>query len=125
MTLPWNDRFAGAEVWGENDQPVMSGPVVVGVADTAMYGRCLAITGPDCLPVIAIITTTFLAPVAPRGIDAVATMIRSGRRLSYLRCEPANDGDTTPRAFSLATYAVRPANTLFVSEREPVGAAGL
>lgn len=107
VDLTWNDQFAGIETWGRSNRPVVSGPIIMGVADTAMYGCCLASAGPDAVPVIVTITTTFLAPSRPGGINAVATVIRSGRRISHLRCELANDGDETPLAVSLATYVTR------------------
>lgn len=112
VTLPWNDQFAGAETWGESNRPVVSGPVVMGIADTAMYGCCLAAAGPDAVPVIVTVTTTFLSPFAPRGIDAVATIVRSGRRISHLRCELTHDSNTTPLAICLASYAIRRVKSL-------------
>jgi acyl-coenzyme A thioesterase PaaI-like protein len=107
VSLPWNDRFAGAETWGGSTRPVVSGPVIMGIADTAMYGCCLAAAGPDAVPVIVTVTTTFLSPFATRGIDAVATIVRSGRRISHLRCELAHDCNTTPLATCHATYAIQ------------------
>jgi acyl-coenzyme A thioesterase PaaI-like protein len=107
MSLPWNDEFAGAETWGESSRPVVSGPLVMGIADTAMYGCCLASAGQDSVPVIVTVTTTFLSPFANRGIDAVATIVRGGRRIFHLRCELSHDSEMTPRAICLATYAIR------------------
>lgn len=46
VDLAWNDQFAGTETWGESDRPVVSGPIIMGLADTAMYGCCLAAAGP-------------------------------------------------------------------------------
>ncbi len=63
----------------------MSGPVMMGIADTAMYGCCLAAAGSGAVPVIVTVTTTFLSPFAPRGIHVMATMVRRGRRIAHLR----------------------------------------
>lgn len=73
VDLAWNDRFAGAEMWYGGDRPVVSGPVVMGLADTAMYGCCLATAGPQVT-----ITTTFLAQ--PRRPDSPRPQPRHLRR---------------------------------------------
>jgi hypothetical protein len=63
VNLPWNDGFAGAETWGGSNRPVVSGPVIMGIADTAMYGCCLAAAGPDAVPATVTITTTLWPPL--------------------------------------------------------------
>ncbi len=105
--LPWQDRFAGAETWGTGTEPVVSGPTTMGLADSTMYGCCLAAAGAHAVPVIVTITATYLQPAQPVDIVAVARLVRRGRRLSYLECELRSDSEASPFLHSVATYAIR------------------
>lgn len=106
LHLPWNDRYAGTESWGGAERPVVSGPLVMTLADTAMYGCCLAAVGPQIVPVMVTITHTFISPAEPADIHARAWLRRRGRRISYLECHLTNIGSSEPFAHSVASYAL-------------------
>jgi acyl-coenzyme A thioesterase PaaI-like protein len=62
LRLPFDETFAGDETWGESDLRVFSGPMVMALADTAMYACCLAGFGPEVIPVMQSYTINFLRP---------------------------------------------------------------
>ena len=106
VRLPYNSAFMGAEPWQDGSGQVFSGPMVMGFADTAMYGCVLAALGPNVIPVMANFTITFLRPARAADLIAEARIVRRGGRLSYLECWLTSDGETEPCAHITSTYRV-------------------
>ena len=107
MRLPFDDSFVGDEVWGESALRVFSGPMVMGLADTAMYACCLAGFGPDVVPVMQSYTINFLRPALAADLIAEARIVRRGRRTSYLECWLTSDGAPEAASHVTSVYAVR------------------
>ena len=107
VRLPYDDSFVGSETWGGNTVKVISGPLVMGLADTAMYAACLAVAGIDTVAVVVSMTTTFLRPASEADLLAEAVVRRRGGRLAYLDCTIRSDGTDEPVAHIVATYALR------------------
>jgi len=106
VRLPYRPDFMGAEPWGDGTGRVFSGPMVMGLADTAMYCCVMAAMGNDVSPVMATYSTTFLRPAREADLIAEARIVRRGGRLHYLECWLTSDGEPEPCAHITSTYRV-------------------
>jgi uncharacterized protein (TIGR00369 family) len=106
VRLPYNSAFMGAEPWQDGSGRVFSGPIVMGLADTAMYCCLMAALGDKVIPVMANLSITFLRPARASDLIAEARIVRRGGRLSYLECWLKSDGETEPCAHITSTYRV-------------------
>lgn len=107
LRLPFRKEYLGAEAWGNTGGVVYSGPMVMGLADTAMYACIHAALGRDVIPVIVTLTITFLRPAAAADLIAEARIIRQGKRLAYLETYLYSEGDAEPIGHVTSTYASR------------------
>jgi acyl-coenzyme A thioesterase PaaI-like protein len=106
VRLPYNSAFMGAEPWQDGSGQVFSGPMVMGLADTAMYCCVMAALGTQVIPVMATLTITFLRPARACDLIAEARIVRRGGRLFYLECWLKSDGETESCAHITSTYRV-------------------
>ena len=106
VRLPYRAEFMGTESWGDRAGCVFSGPMVMGLADTTMYGCVMAALGPDVIPVIANLNITFLRPAKARDLLAEARIVRRGGRTHYLECWLTSEGEPEPCAHITSTYRV-------------------
>ncbi|HUT48501.1 MAG TPA: PaaI family thioesterase [Alphaproteobacteria bacterium] len=106
VRLPFRPEFMGDEPWQDGSGRVFSGPMVMGFADTAMYGCVIAALGEDVIPVMANYAVTFLRPAREADLIAEARIVRRGARLHYLECWLTSDGDPEPCAHITSTYRV-------------------
>lgn len=108
VRLPFTDAFLGTEPWQDGSGRVFSGPMVMGLADTAMYCCVIAAIGIDVIPVVANLNITFLRPARAADLIAEARVVRRGNRLNYLECWLTSDGQAEPCAHVTSTYRVAP-----------------
>jgi acyl-coenzyme A thioesterase PaaI-like protein len=106
VRLPYRQEFMGTELWQDGSGGVLSGPMVMGFADTTMYGCVLAACGSDVIPVMATFNITFLRPAKASDLIAEARIVRRGGRLHYLECWLTSDGEREPCAHVTSTYRV-------------------
>lgn len=106
VRLPHRPEFMGTELWQDGSGGVFSGPMVMGFADTAMYGCALAALGADVIPVMATFNITFLRPAKAADLIAEARIVRRGARLHYLECWLTSDGEREPCAHITSTYRI-------------------
>jgi acyl-coenzyme A thioesterase PaaI-like protein len=106
VRLPFKPEFMGTELWQDGSGGVFSGPMVMGLADTTMYGCVLAAQGADVIPVMATFNITFLRPARAADLIAQARIVRRGGRLHYLECWLTSDGEPEPCAHITSTYRV-------------------
>jgi acyl-coenzyme A thioesterase PaaI-like protein len=106
VRLPYRKAFMGTELWQDGSGGVFSGPMVMGLADTTMYGCVLAALGGEIIPVMATFSITFLQPAKASDLVAEARIVRRGRRLHYLECWLPSDGEPEPCAHITSTYRV-------------------
>src|SRR3990170_1545598 len=81
VRLPYKPEFMGTELWQDGSGGVFSGPMVMGLADTTMYGCVLAAHGADVIPVMATFNITFLRPARAEDLIAEARIVRRGGRM--------------------------------------------
>lgn len=106
LRLPFKSEYLGAEPWQDGSGRVFSGPMVMGLADTAMYCCIMAALGKSVIPVMANFNVTFLSPA--RAVDLIADVriVRRGGRLYYLECWLNSEGEAHPCAHVTSTYRV-------------------
>ena len=84
----------------------ISGPAMMGLADTAAYFCTLAQAGPVASAATANLDIHFLSRPKPVDVTAIATMLRLGRRLSVCTVDLWSDGERV--AHATVTYALPP-----------------
>jgi len=107
IRLPFNEDYLGKDNWGNSRNAVYSGPIAMGLADTAMYGCILSALGRNFIPVIVTFTINFLRPIKANNLIAEARIIRQGKNLVYLETYLYNDGTSKPVAHITSTYTIR------------------
>jgi uncharacterized protein (TIGR00369 family) len=86
----------------------VSGPVLMGLADYAMYGALMNLIEQPELAVTATLNIAFLRRPAPRDVIAEAQLIRCGKRLAYGEVMLFSDDEGEPVAHVTATYSIPP-----------------
>lgn len=97
LTMPFRENLVRAG-------GTISGPAMMGLADTAAYFVTLAHAGPVASAATANLDIHFLVRPKPGDITAVATMLRLGRRLSVTKVDLLS-GDQLV-AHATVTYAL-------------------
>ena len=88
-------------------QSVLSGPITMGFADTAMYACIHAFYGADVLAVMVNFNISFLSVAGNADVTAVATLLRKGKTLAFVEARLFSGSSTEPFAQVTATYAIR------------------
>jgi len=86
----------------------ISGPMMMGLADLAMYGAVLAAVGPEELAVTTNLNINFLRKPPPAPLIAEARLLKLGKRLAVGEVELYSEGDTEMVAHVTATYSLPP-----------------
>ena len=84
----------------------VSGPIIMALADVAMYVAVLSAIGWVPLAVTANLTINFLRKPAPRDLLAEARLIKLGRRLAVGEVGIRSDGDDNLVAHVTSTYSI-------------------
>jgi uncharacterized protein (TIGR00369 family) len=87
----------------------ISGPVLMGLADLAMYGVVLAAIGRVELAVTTNLTINFLRKPGPADLIAEARLLKLGKRLAVGEVELFSAGESEMVAHVTATYSIPPA----------------
>lgn len=106
LRLPFRPEYLGAEPWQDGSGRVFSGPMVMGLADTAMYCCVMAALGTSVIPVMTNINVTFLRPARAADLIADVRIVRRGGRLYYLECWLSSERESHPCAHVTSTYRV-------------------
>jgi uncharacterized protein (TIGR00369 family) len=90
----------------------VSGPVMMGLADQAMYAALLGVIGPVALAVTTSLTINFLRkPGADADVAAVATLLKLGGRLAVGEVRIFSGTSDQPVAHATVTYSIPPGVT--------------
>jgi len=88
----------------------VSGPVMMAVADVALYAAILGEIGIVPLAVTTSLNINFLRkPSAERDIIGVCTLLKVGKTLAIGDVYLYSEGDERPVAHAVGTYAIPPA----------------
>lgn len=99
LSLPGGRRFLRP---GET----VSGPVMMGLADVALYAALLGALGPVPLAVTSNLTINFLRKPGASAIRAEAIILRLGRRLATGEVLIYGASSQEPAAHVIASYAL-------------------
>jgi len=86
----------------------VSGPVLMTLADTAIYYSVLAMSGPVALAVTTSLNINFLRRPAPRDLIAHSSLLKLGKRLAVGQVTIESDGEPRPIAHATVTYSLPP-----------------
>ena len=86
----------------------VSGPVMMGLADVAIYAAVLSRLGPVKLAVTTSLNANFLRRPAPEPIIAEARLLKLGKRLAYGEVTITTEGTEDAVCHVTATYALPP-----------------
>jgi len=86
----------------------VSGPILMALADYAMYGALMNVIADAEHAVTATLNINFLRRPAARDVIAEAQLIRCGKRLAFGEVMLFSDGEAEPVAHVTATYSVPP-----------------
>lgn len=87
---------------------VFSGPMLLGLADTAMFAAVQAAVGFELVALLTTYSATFVSPCPAADVLAHARVLRAGRRLALAEASLGPEGET-PVLKVGAAYALRPA----------------
>lgn len=90
------------------DGGTVAGPILMALADYALYGAVMSIVPDGDKAVTASLNTVFLRRPAPRDVLAEAQLLRCGKRLAYGEVMLYSEGDPEPVAHVTATYSIPP-----------------
>ncbi len=102
VRLPFNDTFL-------RPGGTVSGPVLMGLADLAMYALVMSLIGRVELAVTTNLTCNFLRRPQPAAVIARGRMLKLGKRLAVGEVELYSEGDPGMVAHVVATYSIPPA----------------
>lgn len=85
---------------------VISGPTLMGLADTATYALVLAHVGEVAMAVTTSLTMHFLRGAKPGPITAEATLLRLGRRIVTAEVRLWTEAPDRPAAQATVAYAL-------------------
>ncbi|HTZ80416.1 MAG TPA: PaaI family thioesterase [Stellaceae bacterium] len=86
----------------------ISGPMLMGLADLAMYAVVMSAVGRIELAVTTNLNINFLRKPAPVDVIAEARMLKLGKRLAVGEVELFSEGDPDMVAHVTATYSIPP-----------------
>ena len=86
----------------------VSGPVMMALADFAMYGAIMSKDGSVTQAVTSNLNISFLHRPAPGDLIAVAQVIRMGKRLAVGTVELRSESESELVAHATCTYSVPP-----------------
>jgi len=86
----------------------ISGPMMMGLADLAIYGVVLAAVGKQELAVTTSLTINFLRKPPPAALIAEARLLKLGKRLAVGEAEIFSENDPAMVAHVTATYSLPP-----------------
>lgn len=89
----------------------VSGPIMMTLADAAVYGAVLARLGPVELAVTTHLAIDFLRKPAPTDVVASARILKLGKRLAVADVLITSDADGALVARANATYAIPSQNS--------------
>lgn len=86
----------------------LSGPTMMGLADTAMYALVLSAIGFQPLAVTTQLSINFLSKPRPADLTAEARLLKLGKLLATGDVFIRSDGNAEPCAHAVVTYALPP-----------------
>ena len=109
MRLPVLDAYLSQDLPAGSGQVVLSAPVMMGFADTALYACVHAFYGAKVFAAIVNFNVSFFRVAGAGDLRAVARLLRKGESLAFVEARLFSGVGEEPCAQIGATYAVRDA----------------
>jgi acyl-coenzyme A thioesterase PaaI-like protein len=107
MRLRVRPEYVSHDLPPGSGQDVLSGPILMGFADTALYACVHAHYGAEVLAAIVDFNVTCLRVAGDADLIAHARIIRRGRSLAFVEAWLHSGASDEPCTHVTATYAVR------------------
>lgn len=107
IRLPVKPEYLTHDLPAGSGQVVMSGPVMMGFADTALYACIHAFYGSAVFAAIVSFNVSFFNVAGAGDLVAVAKLLRKGKTLAFMEAHLYSGSSGTPCAQVTATYAIR------------------
>lgn len=88
----------------------LSGPIIMILADTAMYALVIAAIGPETMAVTSSMTLNFLAKPPPADLIGRGRMLKIGKRLAVMEVAIHSAVDEKLVAHVTGTYSIPPSS---------------
>jgi acyl-coenzyme A thioesterase PaaI-like protein len=106
MRLPVHPNYVSKDIPPGSGQMMLSAPIMMGLADTAMYAAIHAFYGATTIGAIVNFNISFMRVAGAKDIVAEVKLLRKGRKLAFLETFLVAAGDTEACAHVTATYSV-------------------
>ncbi|MFN0038668.1 MAG: PaaI family thioesterase [Burkholderiales bacterium] len=107
IRLPVLDSYASHDLPVGSGQTVLSGPVMMGFSDTAMYACVHAFYGKEIFAALVNLNVSFFRIAGAGDLTAVARILRKGKSIAFLEAHLFSGGNAEPCAHVTATYSIR------------------
>lgn len=106
MRLPMRAEYLSHDLPPETGNKLVSAPVMMGLADTAMYAAVHAFYGSDAFGAIVSLNVSFLRPAPAEDLVAEVRLLRQGKKLAFLEASIAGVRANETCAHVTATYSI-------------------
>lgn len=107
LRLPVLSSYLSNDLPKGSGQVVLSGPITIGFAETAMYACVHAFYGAQVLAVTLTLNISFLRIAGAADLIAVARLLRRGRSTAFVEVNIYSGAIDQPCAHVTATYSIK------------------
>ena len=107
MRLPVVDSYVSHDLPVGSGQVVLSGPLMMGFADTAMYACVHAFYGRNVFAAMVNFSVSFFRIAGHGDIKATVRLLKRGKSLAFVETFLYSTNNVDPCAHITATYSVR------------------
>ncbi len=107
LKLPVIDSYLSHDLPAGSGQVVLSGPVMIGFAETSMYACIHAYYGPHVFAATLSLNVSFLRLAGADDLISSSRLLRRGRTVAFVETHVISGSSDKPCAHVTATYAIR------------------
>lgn len=111
LRLHVQETYLSLDLPAGSGQVVLSAPVMIGLADTAMYSCVHAFYGREVFAAIVSLNVSFFRIAGAGELSVLARILRRGKALAFLEAHLYSGAATEPCGHVTATYAMRSMGT--------------
>jgi uncharacterized protein (TIGR00369 family) len=108
LRLPVRASYISHDLPAGSGQSVLSGPITIGFAETAMYACVHAFYGPQVFAVTLSLNVSFLRLAGHADLIAVCRLLRRGRNVAFVEAHLYSGDSQKACAQITATYGITP-----------------
>jgi acyl-coenzyme A thioesterase PaaI-like protein len=106
MRLPMRPEYLSQDLPPGSGQIVVSAPIMMGLADTAMYAAIHALYGRDAFGAIVSLNVSFLRIAPAEDLVARVRLLKKGKALAFLEVDLSGVKAESVSARVTATYSI-------------------